>query len=230
MTKTSATTTKTTTRKSRQVDTTAQAPSPPPVEPTPGKSRSYSHLNDFPADVRERAAKIRLAAFDVDGTLTDGRIWIGTDGAAMSAFHVLDGMGLNLLQRCRIEVALVSARSSDVVSVRARELGIKHVYLGVKDKLRCLDAIGARLGIPREEIAYMGDDLNDLRAIESVGLGVVPANAHPWVREHAHWRTRHEGGNGAVRELCDLLLAAYDKAEEILADFSGAHGTLTAVA
>ena len=183
---------------------------------------TYSHLNDFPADVRERAAKIRLAVFDVDGTLTDGRIWVGAGGSVMSAFHVLDGMGLKLLQKYGVAVALVSARPGKVVAVRARELGIKHTYVNVKDKLKCIDTIGARVGVAREAIAYMGDDLNDLRALESVGLGVAPANAHPWVRERAHWRTRHEGGSGAARELCDLILAAHEKAERILEDFSAA--------
>jgi 3-deoxy-D-manno-octulosonate 8-phosphate phosphatase (KDO 8-P phosphatase) len=181
---------------------------------------TYSHLNDFPADVRERAAKIRLAVFDVDGTLTDGQIWIGSGGRVMSAFHVMDGMGMKLLQKYGIEVVLVSARPGKVVAMRASELGLKHTYVGVKDKLKCIDTIGARLGIPREEIAYMGDDLNDLRALEAVGLGVAPANAHPWIRERAHWRTRQNGGSGAAREVCDLILAAQDKAEEILKDFS----------
>lgn len=181
---------------------------------------TYSHLNDFPADVRERAAKIRLAVFDVDGTLTDGRIWIGSGGRVMSAFHVLDGMGMKLLQKYGVEVVLVSARPGTVVAMRARELGLQHTYVGVKDKLKCIDTIGARLGIPREEIAYMGDDLSDLRAIEAVGLGVAPGNAHPWIRDRAHWRTRLDGGVGAARELCDLILAAQDKAEEIVQEFS----------
>jgi 3-deoxy-D-manno-octulosonate 8-phosphate phosphatase (KDO 8-P phosphatase) len=181
---------------------------------------TYSHLNDFPADVRERAAKIRMAVFDVDGTLTDGHIWIGSGGRVMSAFHVLDGMGLKLLQKYGIEVVLISSRPGKVVSLRATELGLRHTYVGVKDKLKCIDTIGARLGVPREEIAYMGDDLNDLRALEAVGLGVAPANAHPWIRERAHWRTRQDGGCGAAREVCDLILAAHDKAEEILKDFS----------
>ena len=199
--------------------TTAAAPAPSSPATDRSTPMPYSHLNDFPADVRERAAKIRLAAFDVDGTLTDGRLWVGGDGRMMSAFHVLDGMGLTLLKKYGVEVALVSARPGKVLNQRARELGIKHTYAGVKDKLKCLDTIGTRLGIPREEIAYMGDDLNDLRAIESVGLGVAPANAHPWVRERAHWRTRLEGGSGAAREVCDLILAAQDKAEEIVKNF-----------
>jgi 3-deoxy-D-manno-octulosonate 8-phosphate phosphatase (KDO 8-P phosphatase) len=184
---------------------------------------TYSHLNDFPADVRERAAKIRLAAFDVDGTLTDGRIWVGSGGRVMTAFHVLDGLGLKMLEQYNVAVVLISSRPGKVVAMRARELGLRHAFVGVKDKLKCLDAIGARLGVPREEIAFMGDDLSDLRAMEAVGLAVAPINAHAWVRERAHWRTQLNGGFGAARELCDLILAARGHAETILKNFTGAN-------
>lgn len=183
---------------------------------------TYSHLNDFPADVRERAAKIRLAAFDVDGTLTDGRLFIGAGGSVMSAFHVHDGMGLKLLEKHGVTVALISSRPGKVVMLRARALGLRHSYVGVKSKLTCIDAIGARLGIPREEIAFMGDDLTDLRALDAVGLSVAPASAHPWVSERVHWRTRLAGGEGAARELCDLILAARGNAEAILTEYTEA--------
>ncbi len=183
---------------------------------------TYSHLNDFPTDVRERAAKIRLAAFDVDGTLTDGKLLLGAGGRELKTFHVFDGLGLKLLQKYGIAVALVTARPSQVVVARGRELGIQNVFVGVQDKLKCLDAIGARLGIPREEVAFMGDDLPDLRALATAGLSVAPANAHPWVRERVHWRTRLEGGHGAARELCDLILAARGHADAIIKDYVGA--------
>ncbi len=181
----------------------------------------YSHLNDFPADVRERAAKIRLVAFDVDGTLTDGRLLIGAGGREMKSFHVSDGLGLKLLQKYDIAVALITARQSQVVVARARELGIQHVFVGVLDKLKCLDTIGTRMGIARDEVAYMGDDLPDLVALATAGLSVAPANAHPWVRERVHWRTQLDGGNGAARELCDLILAARGHADAILKDYIG---------
>ena len=182
---------------------------------------TYSHLNDFPADVRERAAKIRLVAFDVDGTLTDGKLTLGAGGRETKSFHVADGLGLKLLEKYGIAVALITARQSQVVVARARELGIQHAYIGVQDKLKCLDAIGTRLGIPREEIAFMGDDLPDLRALATAGLAVAPPNAHPWVRERVHWRTRLEGGCGAARELCDLILAARGHADAILKEYIG---------
>lgn len=183
---------------------------------------TYSHLNDFPSDVRERAARIRLAAFDVDGTLTDGKLLLGSGGREMKAFHVADGLGLRMLEKFGIAVALVTARPGQVVLARARELGLQHVFVAVKDKLTCVDTLGARLGIPREEVAFMGDDLPDLRVLAVAGLSVAPANAHPWVRERVHWRTRHEGGCGAARELCDLILAARGHAEAILEEYTGA--------
>jgi 3-deoxy-D-manno-octulosonate 8-phosphate phosphatase (KDO 8-P phosphatase) len=183
---------------------------------------TYSHLNDFPADVRERAAKIRLAAFDVDGTLTDGKVTLGAGGRELKSFQVSDGIGLKLLEKYGTVVVLITARESRIVGIRASELGIQHAYVGVQDKLKCLDAVGTRLGIPREEIAYMGDDLPDLRALAAAGLAVAPANAHPWVRERVHWRTRLDGGDGAARELCDLILAARGHADAILKEYTDA--------
>lgn len=183
---------------------------------------TYSHLNDFPTDVRERAAKIRLVAFDVDGTLTDGKLVLGAGGRELKSFHVTDGIGLKLLEKYGIVVVLITARPGRIVGIRARELGIQHAYVGVQDKLKCLDTVGTRLGVPREETAFMGDDLPDLRALAAAGLAVAPANAHPWVRERVHWRTRLDGGCGAARELCDLILAARGHADAILKDYTAA--------
>jgi 3-deoxy-D-manno-octulosonate 8-phosphate phosphatase (KDO 8-P phosphatase) len=176
----------------------------------------YSHLNDFPADVRERAARVRLVAFDVDGTLTDGKLGLDGNGLETKQFHVHDGLGLKLLLDAGIEVALVTARTGTVVNGRAKELGVQHVFLGVANKLACIDALIARLGLTREQTAYMGDDLPDLGALSALGLAVAPANAHPWVRERVHWRTQAAGGNGAARELCDLILAACGEADSVL--------------
>lgn len=183
---------------------------------------SYSHLNDFPADVRERAARIRLAAFDVDGTLTDGRITLDSDGRESKSFHVADGLGLRQLGEFGITVALVTARGGSVVAARARELGITQVHVEVRDKLACVDAMASQLGIGRESVAFMGDDLPDLQVLTAVGLAVAPADAHPWVRERVHWRTRLAGGHGAAREVCDLLLAAGGHADSVLARYLGA--------
>lgn len=182
----------------------------------------YSHLNDFPADIRERAAAVRLACFDVDGTLTPGNLVIGEAGEMAKHFHVHDGLGMKLLREAGIEIALVTARRSPIVDARARELGITRVHQGVGDKRECLLSLCAGLSLQPGQSSFMGDDLGDLPALSVAGLAVAPDNAHPWVRERVHWRTRHAGGQGAARELCDLLLAASGRAEAILARYTGA--------
>ena len=157
------------------------------------------------AGLRERAARIRLACFDVDGTLTDGRLYFDTNGLELKAFHVHDGQGLVLLRRAGIAVAFVTARSSPIAEARAAELGVE-AWTCVADKLACVRDIAARHGIGMDQVAFMGDDLPDLRVQAEAGLAVAPADAHPWVRERVHWRTAARGGHGAARELCDLLL------------------------
>jgi 3-deoxy-D-manno-octulosonate 8-phosphate phosphatase (KDO 8-P phosphatase) len=183
----------------------------------------YSHLNDYPADIRERAARIRLACFDVDGTLTDGRLFFDSDGVELKAFHVHDGQGLVLLRKSGIAVAFVTARASAIAEQRAAELGLE-AHTAVKDKLACVQAIATRLGISLEQVAFMGDDLPDLRVMSHVGLSIAPANAHAWVRERVHWRTSERAGHGAAREFCDLLLAAQGHAEALLADVTRLQG------
>lgn len=163
------------------------------------------------ADLLARAALIRLACFDVDGTLTDGRLYFDSEGREMKAFHVHDGQGLALLRRAGIAVAMVTARRSDIVERRANELDIE-AHQGVGDKRTCVEQIAARLGLQAEQVAFMGDDLPDLQAMSIAGLAVAPANAHAQVLEHVHWQTRASGGDGAARELCDLLLHARDQA------------------
>ena len=184
---------------------------------------SYSHLNDYPADVRERAARIRLACFDVDRTLTDGRLFFDSNGVELKAFHVHDGQGLVLLRKSGITVAFVTARASAAAERRAAELGVES-HTGVSDKLQCVEGIAQRLGVSLDEVAFMGDDLADLRVMLQVGLSVAPSQAHMWTRERAHWRTQARGGEGAARELCDLLLAAQGHAEDLLADIAHVTG------
>jgi 3-deoxy-D-manno-octulosonate 8-phosphate phosphatase (KDO 8-P phosphatase) len=179
----------------------------------------FSPHNDMPADIRRRAAAVRLLALDVDGTLTDGRILLDGGALELKAFSVLDGQGLKLAQRIGIEVALVTARSSEVVARRARELGIHEVHQGVRDKRACVEALLAARGLDGSALAYMGDDLPDLAPMALAGLAVAPSNAHAWVRERAHWRTRAAGGDGAARELCDLLIGAQGQADAVLASF-----------
>jgi len=175
--------------------------------------------SDLPTDVRDRAARIKLAVFDVDGVLTDGRLIYAEDGHELKSFHVHDGLGLKRLLANHVEVAVITARMSMIVTERMADLGVAHVYQGQDDKLACLEQLMHALKLEPEAVAYTGDDLPDLAAMQRAGFAVAVANAHPWVREHAHWRTRLAGGAGAAREVCDLILAAQGKAEAELAAF-----------
>lgn len=172
---------------------------------------SIDLLAQVPEDVRVRAAKIRLAAFDVDGTLTDGRLWYTEDGHELKVFHSHDGHGLKRLRAHGIEVAIITARVSRPVSLRAEELGIAHVYQGQSDKRACLNELQQALDLSPEQVAFVGDDLSDVPAMRISGLAVAVANAHPQVVSYTHWQTRHSGGDGAAREVCDLILAAQGK-------------------
>ncbi|GLQ92277.1 KdsC family phosphatase [Dyella acidisoli] len=169
------------------------------------------YLSNLPANVLARAAKIRLAAFDVDGTLTDGRLWYSESGHETKVFHVHDGLGLKRLQANGIQVAIVSARISHPVALRAEELNIAHVYQGQNDKRECLRQMLEALNLQPEQAAFVGDDLPDLPAMDLAGFAVAVANAHPWVTQRAHWQTSLGGGMGAVREVCDLILHAQGK-------------------
>jgi len=181
---------------------------------------------DLAADIdpllRERAAKIRLCCFDVDGTLTDGRLWFSAAGEEMKAFHVHDGQGLRLLEDNGIAVALITARSSAAAEARARDLRLSHVFTAVKDKFACLEALRSSLGIAADEVAYLGDDLPDLAVFTHVGLAAAPADGHAWLRERAHWVTAQNGGAGAARALCDLILEARGLKPAVLAKFQRA--------
>lgn len=170
-----------------------------------------SYLADIPADILARAANIRLAVFDVDGTLTDGRLWYGEDGRETKIFHVHDGLGLKRLQANGVQVAIITARISHPVALRAEELDIAHVYQGQGDKRACLRELLDALKLAPEQAAFVGDDLPDLPAMRIAGLAVAVANAHPWIAEQTHWQTGRRGGEGAVREVCDLILLAQGK-------------------
>jgi 3-deoxy-D-manno-octulosonate 8-phosphate phosphatase (KDO 8-P phosphatase) len=171
------------------------------------------YLADVPADILARAAKIRLAVFDVDGTLTDGRLWYGEDGHETKVFHVHDGLGLKRLQANGVQVALITARISHPVALRAEELDIAHVYQGQGDKRGCLLELIDALHLTPEQVAFIGDDLPDLPPMHIAGLAVAVANAHPWVAGQAHWQTSKSGGMGAAREVCDLILHAQGKSD-----------------
>jgi len=158
--------------------------------------------------VLERARRIRLLVLDVDGVLTDGRLFISASGEEFKVFHVRDGAGLVAVQRAGVTVAIISGRDSPAVRRRAEELGIRHVFQGVDDKGAQLDRLAAELGIAADETACVGDDTPDAPMLSRAGLSVAVADAHPALRASAHWVTQSEGGRGAVREICDLLLSA----------------------
>jgi 3-deoxy-D-manno-octulosonate 8-phosphate phosphatase (KDO 8-P phosphatase) len=163
---------------------------------------------DIPADILARAAKVSLVAFDVDGTLTDGRLWFTEDGREIKAFHVHDGLGIKRLRAHGIDVALISSRVSHAVELRAEQLGIDHVYQGKSDKLACLQDMLHASGLSNEQACYVGDDEPDLAPMSICGLAIAVADAQPEVKRATHWRTRAKGGRGAAREVCDLILAA----------------------
>lgn len=168
-----------------------------------------------PESARERAAAVRALVLDVDGVLTDGTLWYGPDGEIMKAFSVRDGLGLRLLKIEGLAVAVISAKRSAALAARLRDLDIAHVYLGREDKLRALDELVTTLSILPAQMAYVGDDLLDLPALDVVGLPITVADAHPRVRARAAWVTQALGGRGAVREIAEGLLEARGRLETV---------------
>lgn len=158
--------------------------------------------------MKERLAAIRLLALDVDGVLTDGRIWYFDAGGEAKAFHTGDGHGLKRLLAAGLQVALVTGRRSAAARRRAEELGVTVYREGVADKGRCLSELAAAAGVGLDACAFMGDDEPDLPALGAAGIALAPANAVPAVRAIADWCASLRGGEGAVREACELILAA----------------------
>ena len=172
-------------------------------------------------DARERAARVRLLALDVDGTLTDGRIVIGPRGELAKSFSVHDGQGLRLLMDQDIQVAWITARESEIVRRRAAELRVTHVIQGSKDKARDLRALAGRLRIGMEACAFMGDDLPDLAPMRAAGFAACVADAEPALLPEAHWRSLQPGGHGAVRELCRFVLHAQGRWGFVIGAYAG---------
>ncbi len=155
-----------------------------------------------------RLAGIRLAAFDIDGVFTDGRLYLSDDGIESKAFHTQDGFGIRRLLDAGVEVAVISGRKSGAVERRMEELGVRHVVQGCRDKVGALDRLAAELGLTAADCAYAGDDEPDLPLLQHVGYSIAVANAVQTVRETCDYTTRARGGFGAVREVCELILAA----------------------
>lgn len=159
-------------------------------------------------DILEKASRIRLVVFDVDGVLTDGSLYIGDDGQEYKAFHSRDGHGIKMLLGHGIEIAVITGRTSRVVEHRMKNLGISHVYQGKLEKLPAFQELTQKLGVAMEQTAYVGDDVVDLPVMRRVGLAIAVQDAHPLVRKHSHWQTPNPGGRGAARDVCELIMEA----------------------
>ncbi len=166
-----------------------------------------------------KAKSIKLLILDVDGVLTDGRIYLNDNGTQQLAFHIQDGLGIKLLQKTGVEVAIITGRQSQVVALRAEILGIKYVYQGNVDKRAAYQDLRLLLALTDAEIAYVGDDLPDLPLLQQVGLPIAVANARPIIKAQAAWQTQSHGGQGAVREACELIMQAQGNWEKTIHEF-----------
>lgn len=169
--------------------------------------------------IMEKAARVRLVIFDVDGVLTDGRLYFGNGGDEFKAFHSRDGHGMKMLQNHGVEIAIISGRRAKSVENRMADLQVRHVYLGIEDKRKAFEALLAKLGIEAAQTAFVGDDIIDLPVMRRVGLAIAVRDADPFVTLHAHWQTPRAGGRGAVRDVCELILAAQGRLDETRARY-----------
>ena len=171
-------------------------------------------------DVLEKAALIRLVIFDVDGVLTDGSLFIGDDGQEYKAFNSKDGHGMRMLQDSGVTVGIITGRTSQVVEHRMRGLGIEQVFQGRVHKVPAYEELLATLGLDATQVAYVGDDVVDLGVMKRVGLAIAVQDAHPLVKQHAHWITEHGGGRGAARDVCELIMSAQGTLEQELEKYT----------
>ena len=159
-------------------------------------------------DILNKATRIRLLIFDVDGVLTDGSLFLGDDGQEYKAFNSRDGHGIKMLQKHGVTVGIITGRTSRVVEHRMENLGVTHIYQGKLQKLPAYEELIAELGMSDEETAYVGDDVVDLPVMRRVGLAIAVQDAHPLVLKHSHWQTPSAGGRGAARDVCEMLMEA----------------------
>ncbi len=167
----------------------------------------------------ERIKPLRLIAFDVDGVLTDGGLYLSDSGEEFKRFNSLDGHGLKMLKASGVELAIITGRTSKCVELRARNLGISRLYQGVEDKLAVMQSLLAELKLAPEAAAFMGDDVVDLPVMRRVGLALSVPDAPQIVRDHAHYVSQRDAGHGAVREVCELILATQGTLEAQLAPY-----------
>lgn len=170
-------------------------------------------------DAFERAKKIRLAIFDVDGVMTDGSLYLADDGQEYKAFNSLDGHGMKMLQRSGVDLAIITGRTSQLVALRAGNLGVTHLYQGVEDKLAAFLELLEKCGLDPQECAYMGDDVVDLPVMRRCGLAICVPAAPALVKQHANYVTQLSGGHGAVREICEMIMQAQETFDAQLAPY-----------
>jgi 3-deoxy-D-manno-octulosonate 8-phosphate phosphatase (KDO 8-P phosphatase) len=173
----------------------------------------------LPPTVADRAARIRLVLFDVDGVLTDGRVQIHADGTESKNFFIRDGIAMVWAQHVGIKVGFLSARLAPTTLHRAAQLGVTLVHHGVSSKLATYETILADERITDEQVAYMGDDVVDLAVLARVGLATCPSDSVAEVRERVHWRSQHPAGSGAARELIEVILRAQHRWDDVLASY-----------
>lgn len=171
------------------------------------------------ADAPERAQRVRIMLFDVDGVLTDGRLWYGPAGEALKAFSVLDGHGMKMLMQSGIEVALLSGRSSPAVAARAAELGIRHALQGIEDKAAAFARLLADLGLAAGQAGFMGDELVDLPVMRRCAFACAPRGARALVLRHAHYVATAAAGAGAAREVCEFVMQSQGTLDAALAKY-----------
>lgn len=172
-------------------------------------------------EITERAKKIKLIIFDVDGVLTDGGLYFTAEATEIKRFNSLDGHGIKMLKDNGIEIAVITARDSKTVVHRMKNLGITHFYQGQSDKLVVFNKLLQKLNLSADKVAYVGDDVVDLPVMTKVGFAVAVANAHELVKQHSDFITEKAGGHGAVREVCDFILKAQGKFDDAMKLFLG---------
>ena len=170
-------------------------------------------------ELSTRVQRIKLLLLDVDGVLTDGRLYFSNQGDEFKTFSTLDGHGIKMLQKSGVKVGIITGRTSNLVAKRASDLGIKILIQGREDKWDALQEILSSHPLPLEEIAFMGDDWPDLTVMCRVGLSLTPANAHESVLERSHWQSQARGGEGAVREACDMIMKAQNTYDRLLESY-----------
>lgn len=172
-------------------------------------------------DILSKAKNIELVIFDVDGVMTDGGLFFDNQGGEYKAFNSLDGHGLRMLQECGVRAAVITGRKSELVEHRMRDLGITLLYQGYRDKIPAFEALIKEVGLDKSQVTYVGDDVVDLPIMSQLDFAIAVDNAHPFVKQHAHWVTSRRGGYGAVRDVVELILEAkgllHDKLHSYLA-------------